>query len=299
MSSADDLKNKIGRMLKEYRTAGIPVVEKQLIELRGSNGNTTKLTNKALNAFNNDDIRLVYPVDENIISTVLPILPITLKTPKVYMFSNAIGSVRNELLTSSADSFEALLISAYIALLIRRSGYGIVQHSDIITLSKDIYVQLVDNVINSLSAIRSDKVLFDTTQYILSKFFLTSIINLKDYQMIENISIKGLNYLEQDKYEKLRKAYDAANIKTFNNLLQWLSTKVSKRFSGVNPRSFLDKFIRSYNQNAFFAIDNYEYLLFIIMGSILNIPQVSKQASTIVRNTKSIARYIPALNSVV
>jgi hypothetical protein len=295
LNSVNNISEIVKRALTEYETASVESIQKQLIDLRTS---PIKLTQSALKAFSEGRIILMYAKLEKVIPASLPFISITKGSDNVTLaFLDNIAPVVNGQFRGNTESLESLISSAYVSLLIRDTGYSVIQRIDIITVVMEIYDNIISNILNTSLGVKSDKVLFDVVTYAIRKFFLYNMMAIDDKDANEKLSIDGLNYMEDSVYSRIATSYDNAGIKDLNQLLEWLK-KINARLAQLNPRVFYDRFIRAYQQTSYFAMDNIEYLLYTIIGSLDGSNAVSPAIKTIVKNVKGVSKLSVALNSI-
>ena len=106
-------------------------------------------------------------------------------------------------------------------------------------------------------------------------------------QHLEKIATEHFKFIDELKYEDIKREYNEANISKFGDLLALLQT-ASPRLKSINKAQFLSDWLVYYYIPSMLAIDNIEYLIFVIISLLNGDSIISMSASDIVKETKGI-----------
>ncbi len=253
---------------------------------------TDTLTRSAMKAFDEGRTVLVYnQVASLSVSQALPF--ITFKTSNgyiTYVFVDKYISIsRDGVLTMQAPVLRDLLIGALVANGIKRNYSNLSTNQYLQKVLTDCYCKFFTRILNREFSIMADRIAFDTLQYWINRFFLERIFGANDSpENIEIISKKSLKYIDEMKYQELKMAYENANPSVITELLELLKT-ASPRMKALNLRSFLSDWINYYYIPSMLAVDNIEYVIFMIMTLLNgNNSIISIAASDIVKEARNI-----------
>lgn len=255
---------------------------------------TDTLTRAAMKAFDDERIVLIY--NNTPALSVTQALPfITFKTKRgyvTYVFVDKYITVsRDGILNMQAPILRDLLTGALIANGLK-SNYDILASNQYLQkVLVEVYTKLVTRIINREFSIAADKVVFDTLQYWINRFFLTNILNSNDTpENIETLSKKHFKFIDEMKYGEIKAQYETANPQKFSELLEVLKL-ASPRMKNLNLGTFLSNWINYYYVPAMLAIDNIEYLIFMMIAMLNGNSIISIAASDIVKEAKNIKSF--------
>lgn len=253
------------------------------------------LTRAALKAFDEGSTVLIYNnVPEKQVTQALPF--ITFKTAsgyKTYVFMDRrfVSVNRDGVLVVQAPILRDLLIGALISTGLK-NNYKVLSSNDYLqNILTEMYVKFFVRIINREYSIMADKVLYDTVQYWISRFFLTRILGSTDTaENIETISKKNFKYIDELKYEEIKNTYEAINPAKISDLLKLIGS-ASSRMKTLSMGIFVSGWINYYYPPAMLAIDNIEYLIFMTISLMSGNGIVSISASDVVKEAKNIKSY--------
>jgi hypothetical protein len=252
------------------------------------------LTRAAMKAFDEGNTVLVYNnVPAQSVTQALPF--ITFKTAsgyKTYIFMDKYISInRDGVMNVQAPILRDLLIGALISTGLKNNYKNLSSNQYLQTVLTNIYTKFVTRIINREFSIMADKIVYDTIQYWISRFFLTSILGSSDSpENIETIAKKDFKYIDELKYEEIKQAYESANPMRISDLLDLVKT-ASPRMKALGMGSFISDWINYYYIPSMLAIDNIEYLIFMTITLLSGNGIISISASDIVKETKNIKSY--------
>lgn len=254
---------------------------------------TDSLTREAMKAFDEGRTVLVYNnVPALSVTQALPF--ITLKTAKgyvtyVFMDKKYISVNKDGVMNLQAPVLRDLLIGALISNGLKTNYESLATNPYLQKVLMEIYTKFVVRILNRQFAIAADKIAFDTIQYWINKFFLTRIYGANNTpENIESMASAHFRYIDELKLEEIKKTYIDYDPNMFSDLLELVKTS-SPRMKSLNLGLFISDWINYYYVPSMLAIDNIEYLIFMIMTLLSgNNSIVSITASDIVKETKNI-----------
>ena len=249
------------------------------------------LTVAALKAYENGDTVLIFNDNPKLsMSQTLPF--ITFKRQEkfiTYVFMDRFISIgRDGRYNLQSTNLRDLLTGAVIANGLKRN-YGLLASNQYLAKTlMSIYTDFLCRIINKNYSIAVDKVLFDSLQYYINRFFLENI-----FDMVENennviaVASKHFRYIDEMQADALNHNYESINPKKLSELIQLIST-LSPRLKSINMSSILTSWINYYFIPSMLAIDNIEYLIFMIICLLNGNNIININASDIVKETKGI-----------
>lgn len=253
------------------------------------------LTREAMKAFDEERTVLIY---NNVASlSVTQTLPfITYNTPKGYSSSHTtfvfvdkyVTMSRDGVLNMQAPILRDLLTGAVIANGIKRNYNMLSTNQFLQKILTEIYTKFFTRVINREYSIGADKIVFDTIQYWINRFFLENIFETADTpENIEHIATAHFRYIDEMKAAEIKKRYEEVSPSKISELLSLLS-EASPRMRNINLGRFISNWVNYYYIPSMLAIDNIEYLIFMIMTMLSGNNIINTSASDIVKETKGI-----------
>lgn len=258
---------------------------------------TDTLTRAAMKAFDEERIVLVYnDVPLTRVSQGLPFITLLNKSKNTYVtyvfVDKYISISRDGVMTMQAPILRDLLTGALISNGLK-SNYDLLASNQYLQkVLMEVYTKFVTRIINREFSIAADKVVFDTIQYWINRFFLTKILGVNDSpENIENLSKKHFKFIDEIKYNDIKAQYESINPEKITGLLELLKL-ASPRMKTINLGTFISNWISYYYVQSFLAIDNIEYLIFMIIALLNgNNALVSISASDIVKEAKNIKSF--------
>ena len=255
---------------------------------------TDTLTRAALKSFDEAKTILVYNSTPNLsVTQALPFITFKTKNGYItYVFVDKYVTItRDGVMTMQAPVLRDLLIGALIANGLKSNYHILASNQYLQKVLMEIYTKFVTRIINREFAVAADKIVFDTIQYWINRFFLVNILNSNDTpENIENISRKHFKFIDEIKYDEIKNQYESSNPQKFSDLLELLKL-ASPRMRALNLGSFLSNWINYYYVPSMLAIDNIEYLIFMIITILNGNNIISISASDIVKDTKNIKSF--------
>lgn len=246
-------------------------------------------------AFDQGLLKLIYDEDPQYsLSMAFPFLTFKRGDQYVtYIFLNPYSTInRDGQFTINETAFNVLMQAAYAANRIKTHPDRVYANNYMETITLEIYVKMIMRILLREYGFGSEKDIVDIIEYFISRFYLERVFESKSGQeSIEILSTKHFRYVDDIKRNEIKDLYDKSNIQTFEDLLMLIKSQMA-RMQTLNLRTFVDKFMQVYYMPALMAIDNFEYLVFVIIcllngaGNIINI-----KAKDIVTETKNIKMF--------
>ena len=266
-------------------------IEAAYIQVKQS---TDTLTRAALKAFDEEKIVLIYNNVPKL--SVVQALPfITFKTAKGYVtyifVDKYIRITRDNVMTMEATILRDLLIGALVANGLKNNYERLATSQYLQKVCMEIYTKLMTRIINKDYSIAADKQLFDAIQYYINKFFLQQVFCASDSpENIDKLSLDHCKFVDELGVSDMKAKYNEVNPQTISDLLNMLK-EISPRMKQINMASFMSSWINYYYPPATFAIDNIEYLLFMIVTLLNGNNIINVGASNIVKDAKNIKSF--------
>lgn len=239
------------------------------------NRQKTILTSKIVDAVNNGDISIIYCDQESIrIPLYLPFVIISsgsLASCKGLVFlNNCEGTKLEDEYDCSATKLRVALESCYLSLQMHILGSSSkLQASQIVRPSVGMYSHIVAECLNRKFSIKLDQDVFNTVMYILSKYFVVTVLGcnvnediLDSYCMMgcKNANVPILKQTVAEFKEE-----DFANIQT---VLTALSShpRLKSRLGKLTVSGFIEAYINMYDASMMLALENFPYFVFNILS---------------------------------
>lgn len=290
--SSGNVVDKAKTVIKNGRIIANEDIQTQYMRLKQYGNSFTKA---AVVAFDQGLLNIVYNNNpENNISMAFPFLTFKKGDNYVtYIFINPYASInKDDQIIVNETALNILMQSAYAANRIKTNPDKVYANSYIETITLEIYVKLIMRILLREYGFGSEKELVDIVQYFISRFYLEKVFESRDgKENIEKLSSDHFRYVDDMKYNEIKDLYDKSNVDSFEKLLD-LIKGLSGRMDTLNLKMFVDKFMQVYYMPSLMAIDNFEYLIFVIIsllngaGNIINI-----KAKDIVTETKNIKMF--------
>lgn len=253
---------------------------------------TDSLTRAGMKAFDEGKTVLVYnQVAANSISQALPFITFrsVSGTYTTYVFVDKYISVsRDGVMSMQAPVLRDLLIAAVIATGLKKNYNNLATNQYLQKVLAECYCKFFTRILNREFSIMADRIVYDTLQYWINRFFLEKVLNANDSpENIEAISKKHFKYIDEMKYDELKGAYDSVSPTGVSDLLELLKT-ASPRMKTLNLRTFLTDWTNYYYIPSMLAVDNIEYVIFMVITLLNGNNIISISASDIVKEAKNI-----------
>lgn len=249
------------------------------------------LTRAAMKAFDEGRTILIYNnVPALSVNQSLPF--ITYKTPKgyiTYVFVDKYITIsRDGVMQMQAPILRDLLTGAVIANGIKRNYTNLANNQFLQKILTEIYCKFFTRILNREFSIAADKILFDTIQYYVNRFFLENVYGANDSpENLENIANAHFKFIDEIKYDEIKNVYNNADPTKLTELMDILR-ELTPRMKGLAISRFIGDWISYYYIPSMLAVDNIEYLIFMVITLLNGNNIISIAASDVVKETKNI-----------
>lgn len=252
------------------------------------------LTRAAVKAFDEQRVVLVYNnVPALRITQALPFITFKMKGNNVtYIFIDKYISIgRDGVMNLQAPVLRDLLTAALVANGLKNNYETLATNQYLQRLTTDVYTKFFTRILNRDYSIAAEKPILDTLQYWINRFFLIRVYGTHDTpENIETISCAHLKNIDEMRYQEIKKQFDDTDPAVVSELLELLKT-ASPRMKALNLGKFLSSWINYYYIPSMLAVDNIEYLLFMMITLLSGNNIISISASDIVKEAKNIKSF--------
>ena len=286
--SGSDPKQKAIKLIKTAKHLSNEDIEGAYIQVKQY---SNSLSRAAMKAFDDEKTVLIYNNVQSLsVTQALPF--ITFNTPRGYVtyvfMDKYIQPTRDGILNLQAPVLHDLLVAALIANRLK-SNYDILASNQYLQgILMQCYTKFVCRVLNREFSIAAEKVVNETVQYWVNKFFLLRVFGAIDTpENIEIISARNFKYIDEMKMDEIKRRYNEADPMKISELLDLIKT-ASPRMKTLSLGVFLSNWINYYYIPSMLAVDNIEYLIFMILSLLSGNNIISIAASEMVKETKNI-----------
>lgn len=253
---------------------------------------TDSLTRSAIKAFDNDKTVLIYNEDPSkSVSKTLPFITFKMKSGSyiTYVFMRQYISInRNGIMTLQPAILRDLLIAAAISTGIRTEYTRLSNNVYLRDILAELYTQFMTRIINRQYSVQSNRIAFESLRYWIKKFFMLRIFGTNDTpENIENSITKDFKYLEKLQLDEISRIYEDINPTVISELVDVLKN-ASPRMANMSLARFYSDWVNYYGVPSMLALDNIEYLIFMITSLQSGNNIISIAASDIVKECKGI-----------
>lgn len=251
------------------------------------------LTRASVKAFDSEKVVLIYNDSAaQTITKTLPFITFNMKNDGrsvTYVFMKPYITIgRNGILNLQPSILRDLLISATVANGIRTDYSRLAGNITLRDAMTDMYTEFMIRILNREFAIKSDRNTFETLQYWIRKFFMTKIYGTSDNPTnVETAAKSNIKNMDSIRIEEIIRQYDEANPAVMSELIELLKI-ASTRMKRLNLAKFYSDWINYYGIPSMLALDNVEYLIFMIISLQSGNNVISIAASDVVKECKGI-----------
>jgi hypothetical protein len=249
----------------------------------------------ALSAFDNGTIKLIYAeVPKNAPWTqAIPFLSFRQGNKlTTYIFMNEYAGLnRQGKFTIVPATLNILFRSAFAANRIKENNDRVVSNQYFQKVTMEIYGKIIARVFMREYLAGSDRVLMDGLNYLIHRFFLAKVFeSVEQPESIEKLATLHFRFIDDLKYSELRALYNNTNPQNFQEFIEMVKP-LSPRMDNLTLKIFMDRFLIMYHGPALLAIENYEYLIFMIIALLTGGNIISIGAHELVAETKNIKSF--------
>lgn len=257
---------------------------------------TSSLSREALKAYDSGDIVLLYQTDPRLSMTQMIPFMVLRKGDRyqAYIFMDRWVTKPKrptDDLIVNPEKLHDLLVGALIARALKMNYRALTSSAYLERTLMSLYTSFFWRILNREFMIGADRILADTVKYFVNRFFLTRIFSsVSDQAGIENLAKSHFREVDELKYGQLREDYDRVDPVNLSELLKLISG-LAPRLEPLTTKMFVNDWSNYYLYTAIMALDNIEYLIFMVytLKNANNI--VNNLASDIVRETKNIKNF--------
>lgn len=254
---------------------------------------SNSLSRAALKAYDNGDVILLYNnVPAMSISQAFPFITLFSKSAGKYLtyvfMDRHVSKTRDGRYQLSSVVLHDLLIGATISNNLGSNYAALASNQYLQKILMEVYTKFVIRILNREYGLGADKQIFDSVQYVINRFFLERIFETNDTSdNIHRLSLNRLKYIDEIQINEIKTTYETNKPDSISKLLEIIKP-LSVRMNSLTLKLFTDKWISYYYPPATLAIDNVEYLIFMIITILHGNNMISIAASDIVKETRSI-----------
>ena len=250
------------------------------------------LSRAAIKAFDEGKIVLIHNEESNLsVTQAIPFLTFKRADGNItYIFTNKtfVTTSRDNILNIKTPILQDLFIGALIANTLKNNYSALATNQFLLKILMEVYTKFVCRILNKEYQIIPDKILYDTIQYWVNKFFALKIFETTDdMNNIENVTTKHFKYIDEMKFDEIRRQYDEKDPKNISELLD-LIKESNPRMKTLGLGNFISTWINYFYLPSTLAIDNIEYLIFMVISLLRGSNFISLAASEIVKDAKGI-----------
>lgn len=257
------------------------------------------LTRAAVKAWEEGEIILLYANDPK--QSMIELVPfLTIRSGGKYtgyIFMNKwIGKPRQPdrlgtTLSINSSYLHDLLVGSLVARAIRSDYHRLVSSPYLESMLMRLYTEFAWRLLVRRFGIGADKVAGDTVKYYLNRFFTEKVFESKSSpEDIETLTKKHYRFIDPMKSDEMTRAYNEASPNGLIELLALIS-KLADTLAGLTFPIFMNSWMDYYYPPAYLAMDNVDYLIFMIT-TLKNVSGICNYlASDIVKDAKGIRTF--------
>jgi hypothetical protein len=288
LNKVSDQKEKIVNIIKSAKQLSQEDIELAYIGVKNISDTLTKTS---LKAFDAGKIVLIYnDVPSLSITQAIPF--ITFKRGNDYIsyifMDKFVTKNREGGINVQTVVLKDLLQSALISSKLKVNYSSMASNPYLQKTLMTLYTKFVVRILNREFSIGAEKIIIDSVQYWINRFFLENILGaINSLENIELLSKSHFKFIDEVKYEEIRREYNDAGLNQIGTLLELIKT-ASPRMESLALNTFVGNWINYYFIPSMLAIDNIEYLIYMILSLLSGTNVISINASEMVRNDKNI-----------
>lgn len=258
---------------------------------------SNSLSRAAVRAFDTKSVILLYNTKPNL--SMIQLIPfMTLRKGDKYItyvfvdrwVQNPRGSKSEDTIKINSGILHDLLVGSLIANSLK-ADYSNLTNSDYMKSTLMMaYCQFFCRILNRDYGLGADKILYDTVQYCINRFFLVNIFGASDDDSTNELAKKHFKYIDPIKTEEIKTLYNNNKPFTVSELLN-LIKGLSPRMNNLTRSVFITNWMNYYKAPAYLGIDNVEYLIFMITSIKRGSDLINARANDIVNEIKGIKSF--------
>ena len=258
------------------------VVERSFIEEQYSQISKTHLSplsGKVLDAFDKDDIMLIYNKAVHL-TVAVPFIVMQFKGKfRALIFIADFSSLTKDgtALNIEMKKLYTLMEAGYVALRYYTNAMPYQRSSVIAKLTAAVYAEMGLRILNKEFALSLDKNSYDMVNYAMSRFYLSNIFGMTSAEVIDSYARGTCKSPDHITLDTVQAMYDDAAIDTLEDLLKFF-VKCYPKMERLTFRYYFERWISSYMMGATLAIDNFPYLYYVMLSVLIGSFMINNQA---------------------
>lgn len=188
-----------------------------------------------------------------------------------------------------------LLESAYVALYIHKYPTKIQRNYGLMKILCSIYTSMFTRIMNREYSLSLDQDLYDRVNFIISRFFLENVWELRTPDIIFNNAMINIQNPNVADLRILSQTYTDANIKDISDALLLIKS-LSPRLNNLSVRYLIQRFMTTYHGGAVMAIDYLPYMFYVIINTLIGGFLLNQTTlADIIKNNKQVRTFYPEL----
>lgn len=276
-------------------------IQEQLLQIKKSR--ISPIVDKVLDAYRDGTIEILYnrsvkiPVSCPYIIRKDPTFRGNVQGVKASIFIANYSAISKQsgALTIPMKNLYVLLESAYISVFIHLHPSLVQRNYGLMKVMCSVYTSMFTRILSRDYAITLDQNINDGTNFIISKFFLEKLWELKNPDVVFNTAMINITNPNPAELRLVSDAYDDANIESVADMLAQIRT-LSPRMEDLSVQMVIQRYMTTFNGGAVIAIDYLPYLFYVVINTVLGGYLLSQTAlSDIIRNNKLVKQFYPEI----
>lgn len=188
-----------------------------------------------------------------------------------------------------------LMESAFVALYSYIHPSALQRSSEMMRITCSIYTTMFMRIFSREYALTLDPDLNGKVSFVISRFFLKNLWELKNPGMLFNTAASLIQNPNINDLQQLEVDYEDAEINDVSGMLLFIKT-LSPRMDNLSVKYIIQRFMMTYQGGAVLAMDYLPYLFYVIINTVLGGFLVNQTTlSDIIKNNKEIRNFYPEL----
>ena len=230
------------------------------------------LVKASIKAVEDEEIILIYnPDTEMAVTQGIPFINFKSQSEdkwKTYIFMNVIVKTLkgHEGLTVQIPKLRDLMLGSLISNRLKTNYQVLSGNITVQKILMNSYERLFFRIINRKFMISPNKIACDSVSYWVNRFFLERIFESQDSpEGINLLAKKDLKYIGGIQLSDIINKYDESNPQKLSELLELIKT-ASPNMKTLGKDTFIGEWITYYHYPSTLAIDNIDYLIFMLLS---------------------------------
>ena len=296
-----ELTTKMISYIKGATVIGEEFLQEQLLQIKKSR--ISPLVDKVLEAYANGSIEILFnknikvPISTPYIIRRDPSFTGNIQNIKATIFIANYATIAKQsmALNIPMKNLYVLMESAYISMYIHTHPTVLQRNYGLMKVMCSVYTEMFTRILSRDYAITLDQNLNDSSKFIISKFFLEKLWELKNPDVIFNTAQINIQNPNVHELRLVSDAYDEAHVENVSDMLMQIKN-LDSRMADLSVQLIIQRFMMTFNGGAVIAIDYLPYLFYVIINTLLGGFLLSQTTlSDIIKNSKYIKQFYPEL----